>query len=328
MCQQLTIEYCNDTFADLFGYSEPEQLFGRPLPALVAPPDRDRIEVQLRQLASVDRATVSTAATGLTREDGRVPVDLFAGSVQIGDAPLLVASVSGRGSPPTGAGPVGSTTESQHGDPTASFLAELAHDLRNPLTVATGHLELLRQQASLSSPEEKHTEGLTRALTRMETLLDEALAAVGTEPSIERRPVELAEVVDSAWQTVPTDDATLTIDLSQTITADPTKLGRLFENLFRNAVQHGGSDVHVEVGELATPGFYVADNGPGISPADRGRAFEPGYTTHEAGTGLGLAIVSKVVAAHGWQVDITESAAGGARFEIHTDDDSCSVSAS
>jgi signal transduction histidine kinase len=47
--------------------------------------------------------------------------------------------------------------------------------------------------------------------------------------------------------------------------------------------------------------------------------FERGYTTTEEGTGYGLAIVSDVVAAHGWELELTESKWGGARFEISTD---------
>jgi signal transduction histidine kinase len=64
------------------------------------------------------------------------------------------------------------------------------------------------------------------------------------------------------------------------------------------------------------PGFYVADDGPGIPEGDRDSVFEPGYTTSEEGTGFGLAIVAEMVAAHGWEIQVTETDAGGARFEI------------
>jgi len=75
--------------------------------------------------------------------------------------------------------------------------------------------------------------------------------------------------------------------------------------------------VTVRVDTLADEaGFYVADDGPGIPPDDRERIFDHGYSTAAEGTGFGLAIVQQVVRAHGWTITVTESADGGARFEI------------
>ncbi|PSQ62014.1 MAG: hypothetical protein BRD21_07675 [Halobacteriales archaeon SW_8_66_22] len=71
----------------------------------------------------------------------------------------------------------------------------------------------------------------------------------------------------------------------------------------------------VTVGDLEE-GFYAADDGPGIPAEEREQVFDSGYTTSEDGTGFGLGIVQNVVEAHGWAVTITESDAGGARFEI------------
>ena len=91
----------------------------------------------------------------------------------------------------------------------------------------------------------------------------------------------------------------------------------MFENLFRNAIEHNGTGVRVEVGDLdEAGGFYVADDGSGISENVRGSAFEPGVSTGCDGSGLGLSIVARIVDAHDWQIRIGESEAGGARFEI------------
>jgi signal transduction histidine kinase len=83
----------------------------------------------------------------------------------------------------------------------------------------------------------------------------------------------------------------------------------------RNAVEHGGSDVTVRVGDL-DDGFYVADDGPGISEGIADKLFEPGQSGTQENTGFGLAIVQEIATAHGWTVAATESAEGGARFEI------------
>jgi signal transduction histidine kinase len=63
-------------------------------------------------------------------------------------------------------------------------------------------------------------------------------------------------------------------------------------------------------------GFFVEDDGPGIAPGDREWVMESGKTTAAGGTGLGLAIVRKLAEVHGWEVTITESEDGGARFEF------------
>ena len=78
--------------------------------------------------------------------------------------------------------------------------------------------------------------------------------------------------------------------------------------------------VTVVVDALADgPGFFVADDGPGVPEEDRDRVFEAGYSKGDGGTGLGLGIVSRIARAHGWEPVVAESETGGARFEFHVD---------
>ncbi|MFT4883547.1 MAG: signal transduction histidine kinase, partial [Natronomonas sp.] len=81
-----------------------------------------------------------------------------------------------------------------------------------------------------------------------------------------------------------------------------------------DAVEHGRNGVDVEVG-LEDDTLYVADDGPGIPESERESVFEPGYSSNDGG-GFGLAIVEAIADAHGWDIEVTESDAGGARFEI------------
>ncbi|PSQ16582.1 hypothetical protein BRD00_10515 [Halobacteriales archaeon QS_8_69_26] len=97
--------------------------------------------------------------------------------------------------------------------------------------------------------------------------------------------------------------------------ADPGRLEHVFENLFRNAVEHGGDDVTVTVGAL-DGGFYVADDGPGIPEDRREEVFDVGTSTAADGTGFGPTIVRHIVETHGWRVRVAESEDGGARFEV------------
>ena len=82
-----------------------------------------------------------------------------------------------------------------------------------------------------------------------------------------------------------------------------------------DAVDSGEESVTVTVGATEN-GFHVADNGPGVPDDEREALFEAGYSTSEDGSGFGLAIVDRIADAHGWSVDVAESADGGARFEI------------
>jgi signal transduction histidine kinase len=209
------------------------------------------------------------------------------------------------------------------------FASVLSHDLRNPLSVAKGYLEFLPEEGN-----EKPLTKIERAHDRMERIIEDVLALTRQgETVVESRPVALEAVARTAWDHVETGEGNLEFGMDPgTIEADRSRLKTLFENLFRNsvehgstgsrpeaddAVEHGGSGVRVEVGSLADQGgFFVADDGPGIPEAERERVFEYGHTASESGTGLGLSIVRTIADAHGWAVTAAESESGGARFEL------------
>jgi len=197
------------------------------------------------------------------------------------------------------------------------FASLVSHDLRNPLNVATGRFELLREEVVMAADNE-NAEAVERALTRMDDLINQILTLAREGQPVEQwDAVSLSSVAKGSWEMVETDTAELRVDDDLAFKADPARLKRLFENLFRNALDHGGPDVTVTVGALSDkPGFYVFDDGPGIPEGDGDSVFEPGYTTREEGTGFGLAIVAEMVTAHGWTIQVTESETGGARFEI------------
>ena len=191
------------------------------------------------------------------------------------------------------------------------FAGVVSHDLRSPLTVAQGRIDLASAECDSS-----HLDGATDALTRCQELIDDLLTLARTgDRTTAVEAVSLADAIEGCWRTVETGDATLDIATTRAIRADPSRLEQLLQNLVENAVEHGGSDVTITVGDV-DDGFYVADDGPGL-PADADeRVFEPGYSTADGTTGFGLGIVAQVAADHGWTVDVTESEAGGARFEI------------
>ncbi len=116
------------------------------------------------------------------------------------------------------------------------FAAVVSHDLQNPLSVALGHVQLARETASTD-----RLDAAEDALERMDRLVDDLLELARTGAVVDDpQPVSLADVVVDAWAVTDTADATLTLDGDlPRVSADPSRLGGLFENLFRNAVEHG-----------------------------------------------------------------------------------------
>jgi PAS domain S-box-containing protein len=193
------------------------------------------------------------------------------------------------------------------------FASLVSHDLRNPLNLLEGSLELAEETGEAEYFEQSYD-----ALDRMNTLIDDllSLARVGTAID-DLEVVPLASLVEQCFVTVDGENGTLQLELDAelAIEADESRLRQLLENLIRNAFEHGEGETTVRVGTLAD-GFYVEDTGPGIPKDDREKVFESGYSTFQDGTGLGLSIVGEIVDAHGWDIRVTEADTGGARFQI------------
>jgi PAS domain S-box-containing protein len=192
------------------------------------------------------------------------------------------------------------------------FASVVSHDLRNPLNVAMGRLQLAKETS-----ESEHLDHVEQSLERMEALIEDVLTMARDGNRISApEPVELRPVVQRAWRTAGSPDGDLSVenDLG-TVQSDEKRLLEVFENLFENAGMHAGDDVTVTVGR-SDDGFYVADDGPGVPSDERGDVLEYGYTTIEGGTGFGLTIVEQIVTAHGWELTLTDSDEGGLRVEF------------
>ncbi|WP_299263194.1 histidine kinase N-terminal 7TM domain-containing protein [Halorientalis sp.] len=209
------------------------------------------------------------------------------------------------------------------------FAGVVSHDLRNPLSVASGELELARIAGEGEIDDlddardriddiQQRIERVASSLDRMDAIVDDVLAlARGGQQVQTSEELSLQGLAERAWANVEAHEATLSVENDTTLTGDGDRLQRVFENLFRNSVEHGDLGVTVTVGELdGGRGFYVADDGTGIPDTERDAVFESGYTTDDDGTGFGLAIVEEIVEAHDWTITATESDGGGARFDI------------
>jgi PAS domain S-box-containing protein len=191
------------------------------------------------------------------------------------------------------------------------FASVVSHDLRNPLNVALGRIDLARNDC-----ESEHLDAAEGALDRMERLIDDVLTLARQGETIsDLESVSLQTVCKDAWTQIDSVDADISVKTKQSINADRSRLQQLLENLFRNAIEHGGTTVTIKIGKC-DDGFYVEDTGEGIPAEAREELFESGYTTAEDGTGLGLVIVQRIVNAHGWEITAMDGEEGGARFEI------------
>jgi PAS domain S-box-containing protein len=199
------------------------------------------------------------------------------------------------------------------------FAHLVSHDLRSPLSVARGYLDLVREDV-----DHEYLDDIANAHGRMEDIIEAVLTLAREGREIgDRDPVSVRALATEAWENVETEAATVTVVDDTTLEADRDRLLQVFENLYRNAIEHGAPDdsdheLTVTVGTLAGDGFFVADDGVGVPESVHDGLFEAGASSEPDGTGFGLAIVERVVTAHGWTVDLAESYDGGARFEVRT----------
>ena len=232
------------------------------------------------------------------------------------------------------------------------FASIVSHDLRNPLSVAEGYVDLAQETGEIA-----HLAEAGEALDRMDELVEELLSLARQGRAVgNTETVSLETIARDAWETVDTGDAELVVSGDVTLDANPARTRELLENVFRNSVEHGSTgsrtesgdsvehgrsrdggavsrgDEHadadsltVHVGEVTFrgddpgTGFFIEDDGTGLPEDATDCVFESGFTTGEEGTGLGLAITERIAEAHGWDARALAADSGGARFEFRTD---------
>jgi two-component system sensor histidine kinase MprB len=198
------------------------------------------------------------------------------------------------------------------------FVADASHELRTPLTSLQTNIDVLRQEGLLP-PEarERLLADLHRESQEMRALISGLLElARGGDPKLDRRQVQLDELVESAVERARARFPAVEwhAELEPTVVDGyPDRLERAIWNLLENAGKWSGDGSTVEVA-LAGGELRVRDHGPGIAAEDQPLVFDRFYRSSAArampGSGLGLAIVREVAEAHGGTV-VAEAAPGG-----------------
>ncbi len=303
----------NQAAEELFGYTQ-EELRSMDVLALHPDDEQERYKQLLethfkRQPAVISQFDDGSPVFVVTADGDRIPIEVNAWVIEDDqhDHPLfqgVFRDISER---------LRRQRELQRqNEQLDEFASVVSHDLRNPLNVAQGRATLLEQEC-----ESEHIDPLQTALGRMAEIVEDTLTLARNGQRVgEMEPVNMASRLGNCWETVGAPAATLELEDDVTICADPDRVRHICENLLRNAIENGGDDVTVRIGQADEQTIYIEDDGPGIPEDERDVVFEPGYTSAPDGTGFGLAIVQRLAEAHGWEITLTDSESGGARFEF------------
>lgn len=212
-----------------------------------------------------------------------------------------------------------------------AFVADASHDLRTPLTIVRGQIEVLARNPD-PNPEEVAavSRAVGEAVGRMEGLVDDLLllARSDSEESAATERLTVGPILEAEREgRVEAEQGRIEIGevTEREVEFDPVALSRAVSNLVDNALRHGGPESRVRIGARASGKgveIEVDDDGPGVPPAERERVFDRFARLDEArssqtgGSGLGLAIVRAMVEAGGGRVSCSASEMGGARFSI------------
>ncbi|MFN8564262.1 MAG: ATP-binding protein [Anaerolineae bacterium] len=214
------------------------------------------------------------------------------------------------------------------------LVATVSHDLKQPLSVMNGYLELLQMTQRLDGRGDNFVSMIQRSIEHMRHLIDDLLDLAKIESGIEINPqpvlVEtlLKDCIEGVKPLADSKAMQLEVDLNSELpqlAGDPNRLRQIFSNLVGNAVKYTPSEgiVHVGVERVdRNLRFTVQDNGIGISPEDQAHIFDRFYrvrrpeTENIEGTGLGLAIVKKLIEAHNGQIGLESSLGEGTTFYV------------
>jgi signal transduction histidine kinase len=204
----------------------------------------------------------------------------------------------------------------------STFLRAASHELRTPITVCRGHLDVLDPGAS---PHEVHEtlRLVVDELARMGRLVDDITTLTRLEDAdalrIETFPADVL-VREVAAKAEPLLDGRLAVEpiAAGELTADRHRLHQALLGLLANAAQHAGEKARVTLSSRAADDvwtFEVADDGVGLPGIDRGTLFQPFiHGPGSEGTGLGLALVQRIARAHGGEAGARDGDTGGATF--------------
>jgi PAS domain S-box-containing protein len=323
------IVHASQAFADLFGVPL-AALAGQDIACFYADLDqRARLREELRR-----NGVVRGFDLDQRRPDGSVfPTALTSRLIEFQGAPAAISAVIDLTEQKRQAAEIARQREALHQseklNALGSLLANVAHELNNPLSVVVGYATMLRDQAPDGTTRERAVK-VQAAAERCARIVRTFLAMARKKPEAVK-PVQVNEVVEGALEVagygLRTADVEVTLDLAPDlppVSGDDDQLTLVVMNLVVNAqhaLQARPLPRRLEITTRRVDGavrIELADNGPGIPQEIAERIFEPFFTTKPqgVGTGIGLSVCRGIVSAHGGEIAATAQPGGGTLFAI------------
>ncbi|MEU6687226.1 GAF domain-containing sensor histidine kinase [Streptomyces sp. NPDC046832] len=204
------------------------------------------------------------------------------------------------------------------------FAGQVSHDLRNPLTGLLGHAENLIDIAAIGNDPDAAfcTQRVISSAHRMRTMIEDVLSLASAGGRLHLEPVDLNTlahaVIEDLDSPITAGSARVTVEELPVVTADPTQLRVLLQNLVNNALKFRKPDLPSRIVITAAAHRHgwdiaVVDNGRGIPPQDRQRVMDLFTRLHPdvEGSGIGLATCQRIATAHGGSLRLEETPGGG-----------------
>ncbi len=326
--RDFVIQLANPALARMYGYERPEDLVGRSLETLIAPPDLPRLRAYAAARLRGESVPVRYEFQSVRKDGGLIWVETLVSVISWNGAPAFLATqvdVTDRRRAEE------ALRQSEKLAIMGELLAGVAHELNNPLSVVLGRTALLRRVAS-GGPTEAHAEKIGRAAEQCARIVRSFLTLARQSPP-ERQEVAFAQVVKEAVELLGyqlrVDGIDVTLDLAEDLPvlwADASQLHQVIVNLVVNAhhaMRSAAPPRRLALVARADPArqhvrLEARDTGPGIPLEIQARIFEPFFTTKPPGqgTGLGLSLCRGIVESHGGSIRVESQPGQGASFAI------------
>lgn len=216
-------------------------------------------------------------------------------------------------------------TQSEHLAQIGQLAASLAHEIKNPLAGISGAIQVMRDQMEGDDPNQAVIHEILGQIGRLDATVKDLLVYARPRPP-EFRPCDLAATTQRVLKVIREAASLRTVPIAvhaepqvPPVPVDTRQIEQLIMNLVLNAAQAckmgGRVDIHISAMDR-TAVLEVVDQGAGMTPEVRERAFEPFYTTKAKGTGLGLPICRKIVEAHKGTIALQSQVGKGTRVRV------------
>ncbi len=203
--------------------------------------------------------------------------------------------------------------------------AIMAHEVRTPMGIVRSSAQLLERQPNLGEKERELIGFIISETERLNRLVTMLLECARPQPP-DFRPHDLHAIIDGVLGLLASraENAGVTLtreasEMEMVLDCDREQMMQVFLNLILNALSFVGAGGRVAVStyrDAEALWVSVVDDGPGVAEALRPLVFDPFFSRREGGIGLGLTIVQQIVQVHGGEIGISESAWGGAAFNL------------